>query len=95
MIKEVLKNNDLNIQNIRGQCYDGVASMRGSYTGVQARIKNENPLAIYVHCYAHILNLCLVDLTKQVKQIRNIFGVFNTLHNFIGASSKRFSFLNQ
>jgi len=91
LIKEVLKNNDLNIQNIRGQCYDGAASMRGSYTGVQARIKNENPHAIYVHCYAHILNLCLVDLTKQVKQIRNMFGVLNTLHNFIGASSKRFS----
>ncbi|KAE9521883.1 hypothetical protein AGLY_017690 [Aphis glycines] len=32
-----------------------------------------------------------VDLTKQVKQIRNMFGVLNTLHNFIGASSKRFS----
>jgi len=91
LIKEVLKKNDLNIQNIRGQCYDGAASMRGSYTGVQARIKNENPHAIYVHCYAHILNLCLVDLTKQVKQIRNMFGVLNTLHNFIGASSKRFS----
>ncbi|CAH1722585.1 zinc finger MYM-type protein 1-like [Aphis gossypii] len=91
LIKEVLKNNDLNVQNIRGQCYDGAASMRGSYTGVQARIKNENPHAIYVHCYAHILNLCLVDLTKQVKQIRNMFGVLNTLHNFIGASSKRFS----
>jgi len=51
----------------------------------------QNPHAIYVHCYAHILNLCLVDLTKQVKQVRNMFGVLNTLHNFIGASSKRFS----
>lgn len=89
LIKCVFKDNDLNIQNIRGQCYDGAASMRGSYTGVQARIKNEKPLAIYVHCYAHILNLCLIDLTKQVKQIRNMFGVLNSLHNFIGSSSKR------
>jgi hypothetical protein len=74
-----------------GQCYDGAASMRGSYIGVQARIKNENLHAICVHCYAHILNLCFVDSTKQIKQIRNIFGVLNKLHNFNGASSKRFS----
>lgn len=65
--------------------------MRGSYTGIQARIKNENPNAIYVHWYAHILNLCLIDLTKQVKQIRNMFGVLNSLHNLISASSKIYS----
>ncbi|KAE9539861.1 hypothetical protein AGLY_005113 [Aphis glycines] len=80
---------DAFLENLRGQCYDGAASMRGSYKGVQARIKVENPLAIYVHCNAHILNLCLVDLAKQVCQLRNVFGTLNVLHNFVGASSKR------
>ncbi|CAI6375694.1 unnamed protein product [Macrosiphum euphorbiae] len=56
----------LDLNNVRGQCYDGAASMRGSYSGVQSRIKEENPLALYVHCYAHILNLCIVDLAKSV-----------------------------
>jgi len=28
--------------------------MRGFYTGVQARIREENPIALYVHCYAPV-----------------------------------------
>lgn len=63
--------------------------MRGSYKRMQARIKVENSLAIYVHCNAHIiLNLCLVDLAKQVCQVRNVFDTLNVLHNFVGTLSK-------
>jgi hypothetical protein len=64
------------MEDIRGQCYDGAASIRGAYKGLQARIKAENNLAIYLHCYAHVLNLCLVDLAKQVPCacVRNMFG---------------------
>lgn len=89
LIKSTFVSHGLKIENIRGQCYDGAASMRGSYKGVQARIREENHLAMYIHCNAHILNLCLIDLAKQVSYVRNVFGTLNTLHNFIGASSKR------
>lgn len=89
LIKKVISDNGLDIQNLRGQCYDGAAAMRGSYTGVQARIREENPIALYVHCYAHILNLCLVDLSKQVSYVRNTFGTLQSLYSFVGASSKR------
>lgn len=47
LIKDVLKNCDLNIQNIRGQCY----AMRGSYTGLQARIKNVNNICALLCTY--------------------------------------------
>jgi len=40
----VLNSYNLRIEDLRGQCYDGVASMRGSYNGVQAKIQTENPL---------------------------------------------------
>lgn len=89
LIKQFLQKNNLSIQNIRGQCYDGAASMRGSYKGVQSRIRSENKFAIYVHCYAHILNLCLVDLSKQSSFVRNTFGTLQTLYSFMGTSSKR------
>ncbi|KAL4098362.1 hypothetical protein QTP88_022991 [Uroleucon formosanum] len=89
LIKSTFVSHGLKIENIRGQCYDGAAPMRGSYKGVQARIREENHLAMYIHCNAHILNLCLIDLAKQVSYVRNVFGTLNTLHNFIGASSKR------
>ncbi|KAF0713428.1 Uncharacterized protein FWK35_00030863, partial [Aphis craccivora] len=89
LIKQFLQTNNLSIQNIRGQCYDDAASVRGSYKVVQSRIRSENKFAIYVHCYAHILNLCLVDLSKQSSFVRNTFGTLQTLYSFMGASSKR------
>ncbi|XP_060865885.1 zinc finger MYM-type protein 1-like [Metopolophium dirhodum] len=95
LIKEVILSNGLSINNIRGQCYDGAASMCGSYSGVQARIRDENKLAVYVHCYAHILNLCLVDLSKVIPHVRNTFGTLQSLYSFIGASSKRYSIFEQ
>ena len=45
----------LTLLNIRGQCYDGASNMSGEYRGLQARIKDEAPKALYVHCYAHSL----------------------------------------
>lgn len=63
--------------------------MKGSYKGVQSRIRSENKLAIYVHCYAYVLNLCLVDLSKQLSFVRNTFGTLQTLYSFMRASSKR------
>lgn len=62
--------------------------MIGLYSGVQTRIKQIS-LASYVHCNAHILNLCLVDLAKQVPQVRNVFSTLSTLLNFIAASLKK------
>ncbi|XP_022176471.1 zinc finger MYM-type protein 1-like [Myzus persicae] len=89
LLKSTLLSLDLKIENMRGQCYDGAASMRGSYSGVAKRIRDENKLALYVHCYAHILNLCVVDVCGKVAPIRNMFGTLNTIYTFIGASSKR------
>lgn len=62
LIKRFLQKNNVSINNIRGQCYDGAAFMRGSYRGVQLRLRSENKLAINVHFYAHILNLRLSNL---------------------------------
>ncbi|KAG7172178.1 hypothetical protein Hamer_G009519 [Homarus americanus] len=42
---------------MRGQSYDNAATMSGIYTGLQARIKAMNPLAYYVPCAGHSLNL--------------------------------------
>ena len=49
--------------------------MTGRYFGLQARVKMESPKALYVHCYAHCLNLVLVDTTKGNKTARNFFGI--------------------
>jgi hypothetical protein len=82
-LKNVLISMDLNIKNLRAQCYDGASNMRGPYKGVAAIIMQEAPMAMYIHCNAHILNLCIVSCCTRVSSIRNTFFVLQSLYNFI------------
>ena len=50
----------LTTDKLVGQCYDGASNMRGIHAGVQAKVKETQPRAIYCHCYAHCVNLVLV-----------------------------------
>ncbi|XP_015363711.1 PREDICTED: zinc finger MYM-type protein 1-like [Diuraphis noxia] len=52
-----LKENDINIENCRGQSYDNASNMSGTYTGMQAEIKKCNSLIDYIPCIAHSLNI--------------------------------------
>ena len=66
-LKDVLQRMNLNIQNARGQCYDGAATMSGEKTGVATQIKSVNGKCLYTHCYGHALNLAVADAIKPVK----------------------------
>lgn len=52
---EVLGNHGLLIANLCGQGYDGASNMRGEFNGVQKLVRDENPYAFYMHCFAHWL----------------------------------------
>ena len=64
-LKTTVKNLGLDVGNVRGQGYDGASNMSGASAGVAKRIQDVNPLAIYVHCFAHRLNLCVAASCKQ------------------------------
>lgn len=57
--------------NIIAQSYDGASVMSGKLNGVQAKIKELYPSAIYTHCMAHRLNLVVVDMCKTIKVLTN------------------------
>ncbi len=38
---------------VRGQCYDGASTMSGARSGVAKLIMDEEPRAVYTHCYGH------------------------------------------
>jgi hypothetical protein len=50
---DILHDHKLDVQNIRGQGYDGASNMRGEWNGLQQKFKQECPYAYYVHC-SHI-----------------------------------------
>nr|XP_047127691.1 zinc finger MYM-type protein 1-like [Hydra vulgaris] len=64
---ELLTKHGLKISNCRGQEYDNGSNMKGKINGVQKRILNLNPLALYVPCGNHSLNLKLCDTRWEAK----------------------------
>lgn len=63
--------------------------MRGAYGGLQALIKSYNPAATYVWCYAHRLNLVLTDAVSCSSNARDMFGIIETIYDFISSSKNR------
>jgi hypothetical protein len=84
----VLSNHGFNIQNLRGQGYDGASNMRGELNGLQDLFLQECPYAYYVHCYAYHLQLALVDASKEVVPISQFFQKLIFIVNTVDSSSK-------
>lgn len=91
LVKKSITNLNLLLSDIVGKCFDGAANMNGCNKGVASRMKECSPLALYVHCYAHRLNLALQDTMTSIEPIRHALGIIQSLYNFIEASPKRHS----
>lgn len=89
ILQDVLIRYDLSINNLRGQCYDGASNMSGKITGLQTRVLEVEPRALYVHCSAHSLNLVVQDALENVTSARNFIGFAKEIINFIRDSPKR------
>ena len=50
---------EIDLETVVGCGLDGAANMAGGNKGVAKRFKEVAPMSTYVHCYRHILNLCV------------------------------------
>lgn len=83
-----VKDLDLDLNLCVGQGYDGASVMRGNVRGVNALIQgNEAPLANYIHCFNHRLNLVIVDVLKNVQQAVDFFIFIQKIYLFISGSA--------
>ncbi|TYH76979.1 hypothetical protein ES332_D04G122600v1 [Gossypium tomentosum] len=73
VIFNVLLQHSFDIQNIRGQGYDGASNMCGDFNSLQALILNDYRYAYYVHCFAHRLQLALVAAVREVVEVNQFF----------------------
>jgi hypothetical protein len=76
-------------EKVVAQTYDGASNMSGCYNGLQAIIKDEiGMFVLYVHCYAHCLNLVLKDGVSDDKNVVVLFEKLESLHNVVNRCMK-------
>ncbi|XP_030047652.1 uncharacterized protein LOC115461718 [Microcaecilia unicolor] len=78
---------------IVAQCYDGAAVMAGHVNGVQQKILQDHPTAVYIHCMAHNLNLVLVEACKVNRAATGFFYTLESLFTFFSQPGTHHAYL--
>ena len=64
-ICEKLEKDQLPLRDCCSQCYGNAAAMAGHVSGVQRRILDKNPNALFINCYNRSLNLACVHAASK------------------------------
>lgn len=88
-----LVDNNFTIIDCRGQSYDTAANMSGKYSGLQTRIKQYSPLAVYIPCGGHVLNLNLCHTVEKNVEAAKFFMFVQNVYVFFSGSTKRWNLL--
>ena len=68
--------------------FDGAATFSGDKTGVQRRLKELSPQALFVHCRCHVLQLTSVQAANATPGIKHVYTTLMTLWKFFHYSPK-------
>ena len=74
------------------QCYDGANVMSGTISGVQKRIKAMNPEEVSTHCFAHRLNLALVNTMRGAGKVSEVLELLSVSYTFLSGSNVHIEF---
>ena len=85
----------LRFEDCRGQTYDNAAVMAGRRTGVQTRIREKNPRALYDPCDSHSLNLVGVHAAHVDPVMITFFGTIERIFTFFTSSTHRWEVMKQ
>ena len=69
--------------------FDGAATFSGDITGVQRRLNELSPHALFVHCHCHVLQLASVQAANAAPGIKHVYTTQVTLWKFFHYSPKR------
>ncbi len=87
-IKKELTELGLDLTKCRGQGFDGAGNVAGKYNGAARLFQNEYPLATFVHCASHRLNLCVAK-SCSIQKVKNMMHVVKEVSDFFNNSPKR------
>ncbi|CAM4973722.1 unnamed protein product [Rotaria socialis] len=79
---------NIDINNCIAMCFDGASVMSGRHAGVQAILRrNYMTRAIYMHCFAHKLNLVIRDVSKVVPYLPEFYSIVSKIYSYFHSSS--------
>ncbi|KAL7606888.1 hypothetical protein Lser_V15G18197 [Lactuca serriola] len=93
IVRYALKLLDLNVDDIMGQSYDNGSNMKGKHQGVEKRMLEINPRALYMPFACHSLNLMDSDMTLSCEKAVSFFGIVQRLYTLFSSSNKRWKIL--
>jgi hypothetical protein len=86
---EVLSQLGLGLDQLVGQGYDGGSNMRGDIKGVQARIREKCPQALYTWCWSHNLQLVMSHAADESAAALDCFNKIKEVYACISSSAHR------
>lgn len=95
VIKTTFEELEIPLADCIGQTYDNASNMSGIYSGVQARVLQDNPRAPFIPCMAHSLNLSGNAAAESCVQAVTFFGVVQKLYVFLSSSTSRWHVLTE
>ena len=92
-LMKFLADNDIDIQNCRGQSYDNASAMSGRYNGLQAKVAAENHHAVWIPCAGHSLNLVGQAAAECCQAAVAFFDFLEAIYVYFTASTHRYEIL--
>ncbi|XP_022894114.1 zinc finger MYM-type protein 1-like [Olea europaea var. sylvestris] len=80
-IDVIFSTHGMSISSLRGQGYDGASNMSSEFNGLKALILRENLHAMYVHCFAHQLQLAIVYVARRNCMVGDFLDVLAIIVN--------------
>ncbi|XP_011404915.1 PREDICTED: zinc finger MYM-type protein 1-like [Amphimedon queenslandica] len=88
VVKDTLVRCNISLAKLWGQCYDGASAMSGCKNRLAKLIMNEEPRAIYTHCYGHTHNLGVGDSVKGSPLMKNALEVTHEITKLLKYSPR-------
>ena len=82
------------LSDCKAQGYDNAANMAGRYIGAQAKIEEQNSVALFSPCGCHTLNLCGNDAAECLPEEITYFGTVRTIYNLFSSNLKQWELPN-
>ena len=80
---------NIQLGRLIGMGFDGAATFSGDKTGVQRRLKELSPHALFVHCRCHVLQLASVQAANATPGIKHVYTTQMMLWKFFHYFPKR------